>query len=121
MSWMGDDPKGHEMGEKNLKETAEIVIHAEDLCERDGRSFRRLVDAALASRPKNLLVHLIAGSQLRLDSITTLLQARRKARGQGIRFLLRPSNRAVLGHLRSIGLGKMLAQGEADRAILLAA
>lgn len=102
------------MGEKNLKETAEIVIHAEDLHERDGRSFRRLVDAALECRPQNLLVHLIAGSQLRLASITTLLQVRRQARAQGTRFLLRPSNRAVLGHLRSIGLGKMLAQGESE-------
>ena len=109
------------MGEKNLKETAEIVIHAEDLHERDGRSFRRLVDAAVKVRPKTLLVHLIAGSQLRLASITTLLQARRQARGQGVRFLLRPSNRAVLGHLRSIGLGKMLAQGEGPQALPRAA
>jgi hypothetical protein len=109
------------MGEKNLKETAEIVIHAEDIRERDGRSFQRLVDAALTIRPRNLLVHLIAGSQLRLASITTLLQARRKARGQGTRFLLRPSNRAVLGHLRSMGLGKMLAQGETDDHLPMAA
>lgn len=109
------------MGEKNLKETAEIVIHAEDVSERDGRSFRRLVDAALASRPRNLLVHLIAGNQLRLASITTLLQARRKSRAQGTRFLLRPSNRAVLGHLRSIGLGRMLAQGEGPTGMLRAA
>lgn len=109
------------MGEKNLKETAEIVIHADDLTAREGTSFRSLTDAALATRPTTLLVHLIAGNQLRLESITTLLQVRRKARQQGTRFLLRPSNRAVLGHLRSIGLGKMLAQGETETSFARAA
>ncbi len=97
---------------KNLSavpEPTEIVVHSHEIWERDGRAFRLRIEAALENRPHTLLVHIIAGTQLRLSAVTTLLQMRRKARAQGVRFLVRPSNRAVIGHLRSIGLERVLA------------
>lgn len=88
----------------------EIVVHAHDLWENEGRTFRERARRALAARPGSLLVHIIACSQLKLAAITTLLQVRREARTQGTHFAIRPSNRSAMGHLESIGLGNMLVQ-----------
>lgn len=95
---------------RTQRDPTEILVHADDLSDGDGVAFRRVADAALADLPSTLLIHLVAGRQLRLAGVTTLLQTRRKARAQGTRFFVRTSNRAIIGHLKSLGLTRVLAQ-----------
>ncbi len=88
---------------------AELVVHPRDLLDDDGAGFEGRVAEALVSRPATLLVHLIAGKELSPTGISVLLKGRVLARRAGARFVIRPSNSAVRGHLVSMGLERLLA------------
>lgn len=93
----------------NPESPTELFIHSHDLGVDGGAAFVEQIRGVLSDPPGTLLVNLIAGSQLRLSSVTTILRARWEAKQKGWRFKIRPTNRAVRNHLAGIGLGAVLA------------
>lgn len=92
-------------------ETLELVVHARDLVEEDGRPFLERVSNALEGTIDSLVINLIAGRELSPTGVSVLLKARVQARRQGARFLIRPSNKSVTGYLVGLGLERVLVGG----------
>ena len=94
---------------RGLPALEEIVVHADELWENNGKQFQDKANQALERRPTTLLVHIAACRQMKLTAVTTLLRVRRDARRRGAEVRVRPSNRAMTAHMQALGLGRMLA------------